>query len=290
MSFRPFHENSPLDAPPLSDASAILVVDEDPAFQLGLKTFLREFVGFEKVITARSGQEALDFIRAEPSIEVVTIDAQVGGMSGLEMLSSLREQTQRPVAALMITGAAGETLKPDFHAMGSDLLLTNDFLTKPVQFEKLEPVVLAAHESVRAAKKRLLERSLAPEADGADLSASETASESGIAAMLAAQSRRLDEVQSEVRAQRGKWRADFWKVAFAALLLWLAGQFGLLDGLGERWQGIREGLRQTITRQIEAWQRPGAEPTRDGTAPSESDAPSVPASPPAVEERPGQPL
>lgn len=290
MSFRPFHENSPLDAPPLSDASAILVVDEDPAFQLGLKTFLREFVGFEKVITARSGQEALDFIRAEPSIEVVTIDAQVGGMSGLEMLASLRAQTQRPVAALMITGAAGETLKPEFHAMGSELLLTNDFLTKPVQFEKLEPVVLAAHESVRAAKKQLLERSLAPEEGGADPSASETASESGIAAMLAAQSRRLDEVQNEVRAQRGKWRADFWKVAFVALLLWLAGQFGLLDGLGQRWQGIREGVRETISRQIEAWQRPAAEPGPKETTPEEPGLPSVPASPPAVEESPGQPL
>lgn len=268
MSFRPFHENSPLDAPPLSDASAILVIDEDPAFQLGLKTFLREFVGFEKVITARSGQEALDFIRAEPSIEVVTLDSKIGGMSGIELLTQLRAQTDRPIAALMITGTPTESLKSEYHALGTDLLLTDEFLTKPVQFEKLEPVVLNAHESVREAKQRLLERLVVPMDDLAEPEVPEM----DLADKIDAQTRRLDELQVEVRAQRGKWRADFWKIAFVAAVIWLASQFGLLDGLGERWQNVRAEVRDTISRQFEAWRTKDATPA----APAPGETPGRP--------------
>lgn len=277
MSFRPFHENSPLDAPPLSDASAILVVDEDPAFQLGLKTFLREFVGFEKVFTARSGEEALDFIRAEPSIEVVTVDSRLSGMSGIEVLATLRSQMNRPIAALMITGTPTESLKAEFHSLGSDLLLTDDFLSKPVQFEKLEPIVLAAHESVHEAKQRLLERPAEP---GEDLIAGETA-EPGIAEMIDAQSRRLDALQGEVRAQRGKWRADFAKVLIVALLFWLAGQFGLLQRLEGPWSEFRKSASE----RIESW-------IGSGDPAATPNAPMIPAGPPPAGggETPGQPL
>lgn len=246
MSFRLPHEDSPLDAPPLADMAAILVVDEDPAFQLGLKTFLREYVGFEKVFTARNGQEALDFIRAEPSIEVVTLDYRMPGMSGIEMLAALRAQATRPLAVLMITGEASDDLKSEFRAQGSDLVLATHFLTKPVQFEKLEPVVLAAHEEVAAAKRRERERAAAPptpEAGG------ETGEAGNLAARLEAQSDRLAAMEREVRAQRGKWRADFWKVAFVLLVLWLAGQFGLTETLQPRWARAKEAVR----RQVDLW-------------------------------------
>lgn len=246
MSFRLPHEDSPLDAPPLADMAAILVVDEDPAFQLGLKTFLREYVGFEKVFTARNGQEALDFIRAEPSIEVVTLDYRMPGMSGIEMLAALRAQATRPLAVLMITGEASDDLKSEFRAQGSDLVLATHFLTKPVQFEKLEPVVLAAHEEVAAAKRRERERAAAPPAPEAGVEAGETGS---LVAKLEAQSDRLAAVEREVRAQRGKWRADFWRVAFLLVLLWLAGQFGLTETLRPRWARAKEAVR----RQVDLW-------------------------------------
>lgn len=246
MSFRLPQEDSPLDAPPLADMAAILVVDEDPAFQLGLKTFLREYVGFEKVFTARNGQEALDFIRAEPSIEVVTLDYRMPGMSGIEMLAALRAQATRPLAVLMITGEASDDLKSEFRAQGSDLVLATHFLTKPVQFEKLEPVVLAAHEEVAAAKRRERERAAAPPAPEAG---GETGEAGNLAARLEAQSDRLAAMEREVRAQRGKWRADFWKVAFVLLVLWLAGQFGLTETLQPRWARAKEAVR----RQVDLW-------------------------------------
>ncbi len=274
MSFRLPHEDSPLDAPPLADMSAILVVDEDPAFQLGLKTFLREYVGFEKVFTARSGQEALDFIRAEPSIEVVTLDYRMPGMNGIEVLEALRGQTARPLAVLMITGYASEELEAEFRAQGGELILTTHFLTKPVQFEKLEPVVLAAHEEVLATKRRLHERAMAAAAElalaesGAMEAQADAAPVSGdLGSRLEAQGERIAAVEQELRAQRGKWRADFWRVTALLLLIWLAGQFGLLAPLAPRWASFKAG----VIERVEGWKQSlSAPPAAPAETPGEA--------------------
>jgi CheY-like chemotaxis protein len=290
MSFRLPHEDSPLDAPPLADMAAILVVDEDPAFQLGLKTFLREYVGFEKVFVARNGQEALDFVRAEPSIEVLTLDYRMPGMNGIEVLTALQSQATRPLAVLMITGHASEQLETEFRAQGSELILATHFLTKPVQFEKLEPVVLEAHEEVLAAKRRLRERELAVAAAasiqeiGAEPATATASAPSDLAALLDQQNERLSAVENELKAQRGKWRGDFWKLAFVLLLFWLAGQFGLLQKVAPHWAKAKAAVME----QIETWKAASTKPAPAETpapAPAETAAPSAPAI-----ESPGQPL
>ncbi len=278
MSFHPPHEESPLASPPLAHAAAILVVDEDPAFQLGLKTFLREYVGFEKVFTARSGQEALDFVRAEPSIEVVTLDERMPGMSGLEVIDALRALATHPLAVLMITGHGSEELEKEFHARGSDLLLTTHFLTKPVRFEKLEPVILAAHEEVLAAQRRRNEvqkQSAEPES----ASPAEARSFAELAQRIDAQSEQIAGLEREVTAQRKKWRSDFWKLAFVVLLFWLAGQFGLLQRLEPHWTKAKE----TITEQVQSWIAKPATTAPEAASPEPAPAPLPP------EER-GEPL
>src|SRR5690606_14494428 len=136
--------------------SAVLIVDEDPAFQLGLKTFLREYVGFEKVFIARGGQEALDFLRAEPSIDIVSVDYRMPEMSGIELIRALGDLLDRPVAVLMITGYPSEELEAEFHSLASEKLLASHFISKPVQFEKLEHLVLEAREEVLEARQRAL--------------------------------------------------------------------------------------------------------------------------------------
>lgn len=291
MSFRLPHEDSPLDAPPLADMAAILVVDEDPAFQLGLKTFLREYVGFEKVFVARNGQEALDFVRAEPSIEVLTLDYRMPGMNGIEVLTALQSQATRPLAVLMITGHASEELEAEFHAQGNELILTTHFLTKPVQFEKLEPVVLAAHEEVIATKRRLRERELAAAAaasanavadEPATATGSDPSAPSDLASLVDQQNERLAAVEKELRAQRGKWRGDFWRLAFVLLLFWLAGQFGLLQKAEPYWAKTKAA----VWHQVDLWKATRAASTKSSPpaapAPAETAAPAI--------ESPGQPL
>ena len=131
----------------------ILVVDEDPAFQLGLKTFLKEYVGFENVFTARNGNEAIDLIEDEDTIELLTLDYQMPGMDGIELLKHLREDAPRPLGVVMITGFPSEELKKNYANCTTSTLLTKHFLSKPVEFEKLEPIILDCYEELKKAQQ-----------------------------------------------------------------------------------------------------------------------------------------
>jgi len=286
MSFNRSNDESPLDAPPFTGNSAILIVDEDPAFQLGLKTFLREYVGFEKIFIARSGQEALDFIRAEPSIDLVTVDYRMPGMNGIELIDALAALVERPLAVLMITGYPSDELESEFHSRGSETLLTSHFISKPVQFEKLEHVVLAAHDEVIDARERALA------AKEAQVDAVATASPEGdlhlLSSKLDEQSARLGELENELKRQRGKWRSDFWKVAFVLFAFWIAGQFGLLQKVQPHWAKMKEAISASFSF------RPVPKRTELPKASPAPAAPAVPAdepAPPASKDlQAGQPL
>lgn len=277
MSSNRSNDESPLDAPPYTGNSALLIVDEDPAFQLGLKTFLREYVGFEKVFIARSGQEALDFLSAEPSIDLVTVDYRMPGMTGIEMLETLGDILERPLAVLMITGFPSDELEAEFRALGSENLLTSHFISKPVQFEKLEHLVLTAHDEVIAARQRALEAAAAKDAEAA----TETeADDSGLLlTKLDLQSARLEELENELKKQRGKWRSDFWKLAFVVFAFWIAGQFGLRQKVAPHWEKMKEAISASFS-------------FKAPTPRAETPAPAAPAPAPAAEssETPAPPL
>lgn len=259
MSFPSSHDKSPLDAPPFTGDSAVLIVDEDPAFQLGLKTFLREYVGFEKVFIARGGQEALDFLRAEPSIDIVSVDYRMPEMSGIELIRALGDLLDRPVAVLMITGYPSEELEAEFHSLASEKLLASHFISKPVQFEKLEHLVLEAREEVLEARQRAL---AAEEEQNAALP--ESATPDLVLAKLDQHTERLDGLEGELKKQRGKWRSDFWKIAFVLFAFWLAGQFGLLQKVEPHWSQLKETIRESVS-SFSRSVRPGpAAPTETG--------------------------
>lgn len=137
------------EAPPPLDGAGILIVDEDPAFLLGLKTFVKDYVGFPSVQVARNGREALRLIREDPGIQVVTLDYRMPELDGLGVLERLREDPPRPLAVVMITGYPSDRLEEEFHAFGSPWLRTDHFVPKPVDFAALEPVLLRAYESLR---------------------------------------------------------------------------------------------------------------------------------------------
>lgn len=151
-----FPDDKPVELPPDDEPlteTGILIVDEDPAFQLGLKTFLKEYVGFDKVFTARSGKEAIEVLEKEVTIELLTLDYQMPEMDGLELLRYLRENAPRPLGVTMITGFPSEELKKNYANCGTDTLLTGHFLAKPVEFEKLEPIILDCYEELKRAER-----------------------------------------------------------------------------------------------------------------------------------------
>ena len=155
LKWPPMSACPPSDSPleltsPLSlDSTGVLIVDEDPAFQLGLKTFLKEHVGFASVRVANNGREALKLLREDPSIELVTLDYRMPELDGLGLLEHLKENPPRPLAVVMITGYPSDRLEEEFRGFHSPMLKTESFVSKPVDFAALEPVVLKAYESLR---------------------------------------------------------------------------------------------------------------------------------------------
>ncbi len=116
----------------------ILVVDDEEAMQEVLRTRL-ESSGYD-VAVAGSGEQARDVVsRVDP--DLVISDVVLPDVSGLELMPSLMAGRSRPV--VLITGfgtidAAVEAMKKGAH----------DFLTKPIDYVKLEATLERAQASL----------------------------------------------------------------------------------------------------------------------------------------------
>lgn len=73
---------------------------------------------------ARSAQEGLALLKAEP-FDVVLMDVQLPGTSGLRALEDFTAATQAPI--LLMTGHADPELETDARLLGA-----RDFLAKPL--------------------------------------------------------------------------------------------------------------------------------------------------------------
>ncbi|MEO0416809.1 MAG: response regulator, partial [Verrucomicrobiota bacterium] len=203
------------------------MIDGDPAFRLGLKHFLREYVGFDKIFAASNGEEALETIRQEESIELMTIDSDLTKLSGLQVLAELKEDSPRPIAATMITADRSLELKDEFQDLTSSRLVTKNFVNKPVDFEELEPLILRSYEELKASQ-RLTEtmtgaveddvETVEEDMDGIPLVAG-SAGGAVLASRLDSMDRKLD--QNNMRLEQlasNKVQFGFW----LSVLRWLA--------------------------------------------------------------------
>ncbi len=107
----------------------VLVVDDREAILSGLRSFLqREY----NVVTTTSGSEALQIARDE-SPDTVVLDVVMPGMSGLEVCSELKQQSDtRLIPVVLMSGTADRRARMAGLAAGAD-----DFLEKPVDPEEL---------------------------------------------------------------------------------------------------------------------------------------------------------
>ena len=115
----------------------ILVVDDEADVQpLFLQKFRKEIRNGEVDFHfALSGEEAVSYLKEHDS-EVVLIlsDINMPGMSGLELLRSIRERhATMPPAVMMITAYSDEDNYQQAMKFGA-----NDFLTKPLDFNSLK--------------------------------------------------------------------------------------------------------------------------------------------------------
>jgi len=121
------------DAPPLAprgsimNSELILIVDDNPQIRRALRAILIPR-GFS-VIDAPSGEVALDLIRRE-QIELVLLDVNLPGMSGIETCKEIRRVGDIPV--IMLTVRSSERDKLQAFDAGAD-----DYVVKPFGSEEL---------------------------------------------------------------------------------------------------------------------------------------------------------
>ncbi|MDD5758911.1 MAG: sigma-54 dependent transcriptional regulator [Desulfobulbaceae bacterium] len=106
----------------------ILIVDDEPNYQIVLSEFLRD-EGFE-TLTADNGQQAIDLVKSH-DVDLVITDMQMPGMDGFALLQAIKEH-HSALPVIMIT-AYGEVEK----AVRAMQLGAFNYLTKPFNNDEL---------------------------------------------------------------------------------------------------------------------------------------------------------
>ncbi|HPI12890.1 MAG TPA: response regulator [Catalimonadaceae bacterium] len=122
----------------------ILVVDDEKDVQLLFEQRFRKEIkaGEVEMAFAFSGEEALEFMQDhEQEAILILSDINMPGMSGLELLKSIKEKYETPPPVVMMITAYGD----DQNYQEAMRLGADDFLTKPVDFlnlkEKLKSLI-----------------------------------------------------------------------------------------------------------------------------------------------------
>lgn len=115
----------------------ILVVDDERDVQLLFEQRFRKEIKKQELsfAFAFSGEEALQYLKDNPHEAVLILsDINMPGMSGLELLKTIKsEYNNPPPVVMMITAYGDEENYNTAKDLGAD-----DFLTKPVDFTNLK--------------------------------------------------------------------------------------------------------------------------------------------------------
>ncbi|RZB37982.1 MAG: hypothetical protein SRB2_00689 [Desulfobacteraceae bacterium Eth-SRB2] len=132
----------------------LLLVDDEQSFVeiMGQRLGRRGFI----VAYAFSGQDALNRLEADDSIEVVILDVKMPGMDGVETLRMIKKK--RPlVKTIMLTGHA--TVNSAIEAMKLGAM---DYLMKPCDLDELVSKVKEAANRKRNHETKILEARMRP--------------------------------------------------------------------------------------------------------------------------------
>lgn len=124
----------------------LLLVDDEEPFRNTLAKRLRE-TGYE-VAEAGSGMDALDTL-AEKAIDVIVLDIQMPGMSGLETLSEIRAR-HIGTEVIMLTGHGDVSSAVEGMRLGA-----YDYLMKPCEYEYLVVKIQEAYKVKKDRDERL---------------------------------------------------------------------------------------------------------------------------------------
>jgi CheY-like chemotaxis protein len=110
----------------MNTSRKILVIDDEPDVVSYLSAFLED-EGFE-VLTASNGPDGLGLARKETP-DLITLDITMPGMSGIEVLTSLRRDDQLcSIPVVIITGVTSFGKLTDYRAVRAP----EGFMQKPI--------------------------------------------------------------------------------------------------------------------------------------------------------------
>jgi DNA-binding NtrC family response regulator len=122
--------------PETTQPSTVLVVDDERGPRLALQLILqREF----RVLTAQSGEEALEILKSEP-VDAITLDLKMPGLAGQNTLSLIRGMDP-DLPVIIITGYGSYE-----SAVKALKLRAFDYIAKPFDSKKILNVVESAVE------------------------------------------------------------------------------------------------------------------------------------------------
>ncbi len=119
----------------------ILVVDDEAAILRIIGTSLK-LMGYD-VITSGSGKEALQ-LREKENPDIMLLDVFMPGMTGLEVLEAVRQQSDMPV----IIFSAHSSAREDALRLGAD-----DFVAKPFTPEQMQKKIAAVLDKKKASNQ-----------------------------------------------------------------------------------------------------------------------------------------
>jgi len=130
----------------MDHAARILLIDDEPGSREGLRLLLQRD-GYH-VDAVESGERALPLIE-KAHFEVIITDLFLPGLSGIELLKNVKGMAT-PANVILITGNASAETAVEAMKEGAF-----DYITKPVNFEKLKVLVAKAVEKSRLIAENL---------------------------------------------------------------------------------------------------------------------------------------
>lgn len=143
-----------------SSAIRILIVDDSRLFRMAVAGALSDEPGFMVAGSERNGVTAMDFLRTNDDIDVVTLDLEMPEMNGLETLKAIRELNatrprEREIGVIMLSAHTTQGAQSTIAALSAGAF---DFIAKPAeanQFESMASLKLQLPQRIRACHQRL---------------------------------------------------------------------------------------------------------------------------------------
>ncbi|MEM7184583.1 MAG: response regulator, partial [Spirochaetota bacterium] len=121
-----------------SNYSSILIAEDVLMNTMLLKSLLKKLVPNAKVLEAVTGYEAVDKYQ-ESQLDLVFMDVQMPGMDGLTATRKIRELERKSGKQVPIIALTAGAFKEDMEKCIAAGM--NDFLTKPIDMQKIEEIL-----------------------------------------------------------------------------------------------------------------------------------------------------